>query len=55
MGADSPAHPAPATEEIAHVLKSVGEKPLLLVEWAEAPAGAALAGTAMVVTERCDS
>ncbi|WP_031160382.1 hypothetical protein [Streptomyces durhamensis] len=46
---------APTADEIAHLLKSVDEKPLLLAEWAEAPAGAVLAGTAMVVTERYDS
>ncbi|MER7045092.1 hypothetical protein [Streptomyces jumonjinensis] len=46
---------APAAEEIAHLLKSVDEKLLLLAEWAAAPAGAVLAGTAMVVTERYDS
>ncbi|MFI1018544.1 hypothetical protein [Streptomyces sp. NPDC020965] len=46
---------APTAEEIAHLLKSVDRKPLLLAEWAEAPAGVVLAGTAMVVTERYDS
>ncbi|MFH9397178.1 hypothetical protein [Streptomyces sp. NPDC017413] len=43
---------APTAEEIAHLLKSVDEKPLLLAEWAESRVGAVLAGTAMVVTER---
>ncbi|AJF68590.1 hypothetical protein [Streptomyces vietnamensis] len=46
---------APTAEEITHLLKSVDEKPLLLAEWAEAPVGAVLAGTTMVVTERYDS
>ncbi|MET8844850.1 hypothetical protein ABZW67_32730, partial [Streptomyces rubiginosohelvolus] len=43
---------APTAEEIAYLLKSVDEKPLLLAEWAESRVGAVLAGTAMVVTER---
>ncbi|MFI9496212.1 MULTISPECIES: hypothetical protein [Streptomyces] len=43
---------APTAEEIAHLLQSVDEKPLLLAEWAESRVGAVLAGTAMVVTER---
>ncbi|CDR14934.1 hypothetical protein [Streptomyces iranensis] len=46
---------APDADEIAHLLKSVGEKPLLLTEWAETPVGTALAGTTIVVTERYDS
>ncbi|MFE9963707.1 hypothetical protein [Streptomyces sp. NPDC005525] len=46
---------APTAEEIAHLLKSVDEKPLLLAEWAETPVGAVLARTAVVVTERYDS
>ncbi|MFD6654085.1 hypothetical protein ACFWEB_02840 [Streptomyces parvus] len=46
---------APSAEVIAHLLKSVDEKPLLLAEWAEAPVGAVLAGTTMVVTKRYDS
>ncbi|MFD8622280.1 hypothetical protein [Streptomyces sp. NPDC059513] len=43
---------APTAEEIACLLKSVDEKPLLLAEWSQSRVGAALAGTAMVVTER---
>ncbi|MFD7123245.1 MULTISPECIES: hypothetical protein [Streptomyces] len=43
---------APTAEEIAHLLKSVDEKPLLLAEWSKSRVGAVLAGTAMVVTER---
>ncbi|MFD0294175.1 hypothetical protein ACFWJS_37180 [Streptomyces sp. NPDC127061] len=43
---------APTAEEIAHLLTSVDERPLLLAEWAEVCVGAVLAGTAMVVTER---
>lgn len=43
---------APTAEEIAYLLKSVDEKPLLLAEWSESRVGAVLAGTAMVVTER---
>ncbi|WP_432032147.1 hypothetical protein [Streptomyces antibioticus] len=46
---------APSADEIAHLLKSVDGKPLLLAEWAEAPVGAVLAGTTMVVTKRYDS
>ncbi|WP_274912101.1 hypothetical protein [Streptomyces sp. WZ-12] len=46
---------APSADEIAHLLQSVDEKPLLLAEWAEAPVGAVLAGTTMVVTKRYDS
>ncbi|MFE5243083.1 MULTISPECIES: hypothetical protein [unclassified Streptomyces] len=46
---------APTAEEIALLLKSVDEKPLLLAEWAETPVGAVLAGTTMVVTEGYDS
>ncbi|MFC6067105.1 hypothetical protein [Streptomyces ochraceiscleroticus] len=46
---------APSAGEIAYLLKSVDEKPLLLVEWAETPAGSVLAGTTMVVTKRYDS
>ncbi|CAL9650211.1 hypothetical protein [Streptomyces sp. enrichment culture] len=46
---------APTAEEIARLLKSVDETPLLLAEWAESHVGAVLAGTAMVVTERYDS
>ncbi|MFD3458019.1 hypothetical protein ACFWVC_38350 [Streptomyces sp. NPDC058691] len=45
----------PDANELAHLLKSVEEKPLLLAQWAETPVGAALAGTTVVVTERCDS
>ncbi|MGM9442903.1 hypothetical protein ACTAF0_22010 [Streptomyces murinus] len=46
---------APSAEEIAHLLKSVNEKPPLLAEWAEAPVGADLAGTKLVVTKRYGS
>ncbi|MGW3396784.1 hypothetical protein [Streptomyces hydrogenans] len=46
---------APTAEEIAHLLTCVDEKPPLLAEGADAPVGAALAETAMVVTDRYDS
>ncbi|GGX08640.1 hypothetical protein [Streptomyces noursei] len=46
---------APGADEIAHWLKSVDEKPLLLAEWAETPVGMALVGTTVVVTKRYDS
>ncbi|GHE02943.1 hypothetical protein [Streptomyces alanosinicus] len=46
---------APSAEVIAQLLKSVEEKPLLLAEWADAPVGAVLTGTTMVVTKRYDS
>ncbi|MFF8563465.1 hypothetical protein ACF06N_00720 [Streptomyces albidoflavus] len=46
---------APDSDEIARLLRSVEEKPLLLAEWARTPAGAALAGTKMAVTKRHDS
>ncbi|MFI1202619.1 hypothetical protein ACH4VR_24755 [Streptomyces sp. NPDC020883] len=46
---------APSADGIAHVLRSIEEKPLLLAEWADAPVGAVLAGTTMVVTKRYDS
>lgn len=46
---------APSADELVRLLKSVDERPLLLAEWAETPVGAALAGTAMVVTSRHDS
>ncbi|WP_433448738.1 hypothetical protein ACQPXS_09345 [Streptomyces sp. CA-142005] len=46
---------APSADEIAHLLKSVDEKPLLLGEWAEAPVGMVLVGTKMAVTKRYDS
>ncbi|MFE5729618.1 hypothetical protein ACFQ7A_01715 [Streptomyces sp. NPDC056528] len=46
---------APRADEIAQLLKSVDEKPLLLAEWAETPVGSVLAGTTMVVTKRYDS
>ncbi|MFG2962187.1 hypothetical protein ACGFZS_02785 [Streptomyces sp. NPDC048288] len=46
---------APDSDEVAHLLKAVEEKPLLLAQWAETPVGAALAGTAIVVTKRYDS
>jgi hypothetical protein len=42
-------------DEIAHLLKSVGEKPLPLAEWAETLVGAALVGTTIEVTKRYDS
>ncbi|WP_345981414.1 hypothetical protein [Streptomyces sp. DSS69] len=42
---------APTAEEIAYLLTSVDEKPLLLAEWSESSVGAVLAGTAMVVTD----
>ncbi|MGW5306041.1 hypothetical protein ACWERF_19160 [Streptomyces griseoluteus] len=45
----------PDADEVAHLLKSVEEKPLLLAQWAETPVGAALAGTTAVVTKRYDS
>ncbi|MBO8202589.1 hypothetical protein JW613_30540 [Streptomyces smyrnaeus] len=45
---------APSADEIAHLLKSVDEKPLLLAERAEVPVDTALAGTTMVVTRRYD-
>ncbi len=43
---------APDADVIAHLLNSVGEKPLLLAQWAETSVGRALAGTTIVVTER---
>ncbi|MER6062972.1 hypothetical protein [Streptomyces sp. NPDC001792] len=46
---------APSADEIAHLLRCVDEKPLLLAEWAEAPVGMVLAGTKMAVTKRYDS
>lgn len=46
---------APDADEIAHLLKSVEEKPLLLVQWAETPVGTAIAGTTIEVTKRYDS
>ncbi|MBD9727413.1 hypothetical protein PV755_27885 [Streptomyces caniscabiei] len=46
---------APDADEIAHLLKSVGEKPLPLAEWAETLVGAALVGTTIEVTKRYDS
>ena len=46
---------APDADEIAHLLKSVGEKSLPLAEWAETLVGAALAGTTIEVTKRYDS
>ncbi|MEU6018857.1 hypothetical protein ABZ826_33985 [Streptomyces sp. NPDC047515] len=46
---------APSAGEIAYLLKSVYEKPLLLAEWAETPVGVVLAGTTMVATKRYDS
>ncbi|MEW2029471.1 hypothetical protein AB0901_02950 [Streptomyces roseifaciens] len=45
---------APDADEIAHLLKSMDEKPLLLAQWAGTPVGMALAGTTMVVTKRYD-
>lgn len=46
---------APDADEIAHLLKSVDEKPLLLAQWAETPVGTALAGTTMAITKRYGS
>ncbi|GEC05027.1 hypothetical protein SSP24_26820 [Streptomyces spinoverrucosus] len=46
---------APEADQIAHLLNSVEEKPLLLALWAETPVGAALVGTMVVVTKRYDS
>ncbi|MFD8868713.1 hypothetical protein ACFV1F_31000 [Streptomyces sp. NPDC059590] len=46
---------APDADEITHLLTSVGEKPLLLAQWAETPVGAALVGTTVVVTKRYGS
>lgn len=45
----------PDADEIAHLLKSVDEKPLLLAQWAETPVGAALAWTTVVVAKPYDS
>ncbi|MYT37037.1 hypothetical protein GTY66_13390 [Streptomyces sp. SID8356] len=46
---------APGADEIARLLRSVEEKPLVLAEWAGTPEGEVLAGTTMVVTRRYDS
>ncbi|OQD51870.1 hypothetical protein BM536_037575 [Streptomyces phaeoluteigriseus] len=46
---------APDADTVAHLLKSVEEKPLLLAQWAKTPVGATLAGTTVVVTQRYDS
>lgn len=46
---------APDAGEIAHLVKSVDEKPLLLAQWAKTPVGTALEGTTMAVTKRYDS
>lgn len=46
---------APDVDEIAHLLKSVEEKPLLLAQWAETPVGVALGGTTVTVAKRYDS
>lgn len=43
------------SDDIARLLRSVEEKPLLLAEWAGTPAGSALAGTTRTVTKRHDS
>ncbi len=42
----------PQASPPAAPLNSVGEKPLLLAQWAGTPVGTALAGTTIVVTER---
>ncbi|QJT00039.1 hypothetical protein G9272_06880 [Streptomyces asoensis] len=46
---------APDADGIAHLLKSVDEKPLLLAQWAETPVGGALVGTTVMVAKRHDS
>lgn len=45
----------PTSDEVACLLQSVEEKPLLLAEWAGTPVGTVLAGTTTAVTRRYDS
>ena len=45
---------APDAPEIAHLLKVVDEKPLLLAQWTATPVGTALEGTTLAVTKRFD-